>query len=226
MDAQYRQVLALVPVNSSSSSESRYSLFTVPVLPVWDVIPFENNHIVIPVGRAGQAGSGYNPDMGLREQMESDFGKRVRRERERQGWNQEELAERMTAKGVPTYASTIAKLESSRKPRAVRLAEAAVLADLFEVSLDALLGRQAVPGDDLAFALRALRDIAFSSMWQIGGIRDALVGRFREAMAFDFSGRDQVGMQADRADNGLAEAQDALMQLTLLFPDPSERTEQ
>ena len=153
--------------------------------------------------------------------MESDFGKRVRAERERRGWSQEKLAKRLTDKGVDTYASTVAKIESEKKPRAVRLAEAAAIADLFDVSLDTLLGRQAMPGDDLAFALRALRDIASSSMWQIGGIRDALVGRLREAMAFDFKGRDLVEAQAERAYNGLTEAQDAVTQLMLLFPDPT-----
>ena len=160
--------------------------------------------------------------------MESDFGKRVRAERERRGWSQEELAKRLTDKGVDTYASTVAKIESEKKPRAVRLAEAAAIADLFDVSLDTLLGRQTAPGDDLAFALRALRDIASSSMWQIGGIRDALAPRFREALAFEFSGHDQVEAHGERAYLGLTEAQDALMQLTLLFPDPTlaERTEQ
>ena len=70
----------------------------------------------------------------------------MRAERERRGWSQEELAKRLTDKGVDTYASTVAKIESEKKPRAVRLAEAAAIADLFDVSLDTLLGRQMAPG--------------------------------------------------------------------------------
>ncbi len=129
--------------------------------------------------------------MGLRERVESDFGKRGA-----PSVNAADGRRKILKNGLPTrastYASTVAKIDLKEDERCA-LAEAAAIADLFDVSLDTLLGRQAVPGDDLAFALRALRDVASSSMWQIGGIRDALVGRLREAMAFDFDGRDQVG---------------------------------
>jgi transcriptional regulator with XRE-family HTH domain len=164
--------------------------------------------------------------MELREQVESDFGRRVHDARERAGWSQDELAKRMSAKGVLTHASTIAKLESPRKPRAVRLAEAVVLADLFGVSIDALLGRQAVPGDDLAFALLALHDAASGAMWQITGVREGFLPRLREALAFDFKGRDLVEAQGMRAAVGLNEAHDAVSQLALRLPELTERTEQ
>jgi transcriptional regulator with XRE-family HTH domain len=160
--------------------------------------------------------------MANRKWVEDSFRTEIRRKREDLRWSQETLAEKLSARGVPMHWTTIAKIEKGT--RSVRIDEAAAIADLFEVSLDVLAGRQAVPGDDPAFALRALRDIAASSMWQIGGLRDALVVRFREALAFDFKGRDLVERQAERAHNGLTEAQDAVTQLTLLFPDPTERT--
>ena len=81
--------------------------------------------------------------MGRRELIDAQFGKRVREERERRRWSQEDLASDRPVKGIPTYPSTIAKIEATRKPRAVRLGEAiGIAADLFEVALDALLGRQ------------------------------------------------------------------------------------
>jgi transcriptional regulator with XRE-family HTH domain len=108
-----------------------------------------------PTTRLSQPDLTYIPDMGLREQMDSYFGERVRKEREQRRWSQEELAKRMTDKGIPVYASTIAKIESEKKPRPARLGEAVVIAELFEVPVSALLGRQ--PDDTtLTFAMTIL----------------------------------------------------------------------
>jgi transcriptional regulator with XRE-family HTH domain len=80
-------------------------------------------------------------DMDTRERQEILFGKRIQKERARLGWTQVQLAERMTAKGVQITASQIAKVEKDTGPRVVRLAEARAMAELFEVSLDNLMGR-------------------------------------------------------------------------------------
>jgi transcriptional regulator with XRE-family HTH domain len=93
--------------------------------------------------------------MGLREQADFRFGRRVREERERRGWSQDELAKRLADKGIPVYASTIAKIESEKKPRPARLGEAAVIADLFEVPVDVLIDRRD-PQESLTFALVTL----------------------------------------------------------------------
>ena len=95
--------------------------------------------------------------------MDFYFGERVRKGRERLGWSQEELAKRMTDKGIPVYASTIAKIESERKPRPARLGEAVVIADLFEVPVDALLGTRGPDDTTLTFAMTTL----------LGYVRDA-----------------------------------------------------
>lgn len=59
------------------------------------------------------------------------------------------------------HASTVAKIESERrKPRAVRLAEASALADLFGVSVDGLLGRAPGMPDDLEIARTWLQRVA------------------------------------------------------------------
>lgn len=95
--------------------------------------------------------------MGYREIVDSHFGKRVRAERVRRRWSQQELAERLTAKGVPVHPSTIAKIESDgKKQRAPRLGEATALAELFELSVDELLGRSGPDTSTLAYALDVL----------------------------------------------------------------------
>lgn len=77
--------------------------------------------------------------------METHFRKRLKDERDRRGWSQEELARRLGERGVAVHASTIAKIETNA--RAVRLDEAAAIAELFGLSLDALLGRKVVEDD-------------------------------------------------------------------------------
>jgi transcriptional regulator with XRE-family HTH domain len=129
--------------------------FTSGSFLIWHKIPNWDSNDVGNNGRVSQTRLGYISNMGFREQVDSYFGERVRKERDRLGWSQEELARRMTDRGIPAYASTIAKIESGRKPRPARLGEAIVIADLFEAPVSALLGR---PPDEttLTFAMVTL----------------------------------------------------------------------
>jgi transcriptional regulator with XRE-family HTH domain len=167
-------------------------------------------------GCVGQAKMGYYPDMGLREQAEAHFGMKVRAERDRRGWSQDELAKRLTEKGIPVYASTIAKIESEKKPRAVRLAEASAIADVFEVSLDRLLGRSVGRRQDLAYTLRALLDTAELASSQITATHAALLERAGELGSFAFPGRDSIVDRCEQAADALARASVALDQVLRL----------
>jgi len=97
-------------------------------------------------------------------------------------------------KGI--YPTTVAKIESGE--RAVRIDEATALADLFEVSLDALLGRkQNSQEDELAYLLRVLRDTARDSSQQVAATMEAireqleeLPGEFDDADVLQRIGRD------------------------------------
>jgi transcriptional regulator with XRE-family HTH domain len=151
--------------------------------------------------------------MGLREAADHQFGKRVRDERERREWSQEELAKRLTDKGIPVYASTIAKIESEKKPRATRLGEAAGIADLFGVSLDSLLGRHTGLHSDLVFALRGLTDAARQSSAELNVIVVMLRRRLEDLAAFEFDGSDLVAVETVRAIKGLMDAAPALWKL-------------
>jgi transcriptional regulator with XRE-family HTH domain len=154
--------------------------------------------------------------MGLRERADSYFGKRVREERSRLGWSQEELAKRLTDNGIPIYNSTVAKIENERKPRAVRLGEAAALADLFGVTLDSMLGRrQGTSEDELAYNVRVLRDNARQHLADVGGIMSAITDAVADA---EFAGiPDEVGEiwstleeETDGAWQSLSQAEDNL----------------
>ena len=118
---------------------------------------------------------------GIREGRE-----RVRRERIRRGWSQADLAKRLQRKGLEqVYASTVAKIESG--DRAVRISEATGLADLFEVSVDALLGRTAQK-NDAQLAARALLDAAGQASWQVNSIEATMRERLAELAVFEQQG--------------------------------------
>lgn len=131
--------------------------------------------------------------MELREQAEIQFGKRVRDERERRGWSQEELAKRLTDRGIEgMHSSTIAKIESSRKPRAVRLAEASAIAELFEVSLDVLLGRSAIPDRDAVYTLRGVHSTARQVSGQLTTAASSIGERVSDLALLEFEGCDAL----------------------------------
>ncbi|OBF98874.1 helix-turn-helix domain-containing protein [Mycolicibacter sinensis] len=90
--------------------------------------------------------------MESRSPVENRFRERVSHERKLHGWSQAELAKMLTAKGIRgVYATTVAKIESGE--RAVRINEAAALADLFSTTTDALLGRLDPDENSLTFAM-------------------------------------------------------------------------
>jgi transcriptional regulator with XRE-family HTH domain len=112
--------------------------------------------------------------------METHFRKRLKDERDRRGWSQEELAKRLGERGVAVHASTIAKIETNA--RAVRLDEAAAIADLFGLSLDTLLGRKAVE-DDQDHAINVLAEEAQRLVSDLSQIRDRLDRAYRDLEA-------------------------------------------
>jgi transcriptional regulator with XRE-family HTH domain len=81
--------------------------------------------------------------MGSDDSAEWRFGQRVRNERERRGWTQAELAERLGRAGLQLHPSAIAKIEirepKDGKPRAIRLNEATVIAKVLGVPLKKML---------------------------------------------------------------------------------------
>lgn len=134
---------------------------------------------------------GYAPIMGRETFVEARFRERVRQEREQRKLSQADLANRLGDKGIKgIYPTTIAKIESGE--RAVRIDEAAAIADLFEMSLDSLLGRNpSAEVTELDFQLRTLRDTARQSYQQVYASMEVL-RELLEDLPTDFEHSDLV----------------------------------
>jgi transcriptional regulator with XRE-family HTH domain len=146
--------------------------------------------------------------MGKRKWIEDHFSKHLRTERDSRGWSQTEMAEMLSDKGIPMHWTTIAKIE--KNDRSVRIDEAAGIADLFDTSVDALLGRKVRPGNDLAYILRAVLNTARQSAEQTAAIADALGVGLVDLDALEFNGREQLENEVVRAQRDLLKAQAAL----------------
>lgn len=128
--------------------------------------------------------------MGKRERTEDYFRKRLKSERLNRDWSQADVAKLLSDKGVHMHPTTVAKIEAGE--RSVRIDEATGIADLFEMSLDALLGRAASLDDDLSYALRSLRHGARRWDAQLSPIVAELDDASAEVYAFDFDGREDL----------------------------------
>ncbi len=87
--------------------------------------------------------------------VDKRFGQELQRVRGERGWTQPQMADMLSDRGIaPMHATTLAKIEAGT--RSVRINEAVAIADLLDVSLDALLGRQRHDDTTLTFALVTL----------------------------------------------------------------------
>jgi len=119
--------------------------------------------------------------MGRREQTANHFGKRVRDEREHRGWSQSQMAKLLSDNKIPMiHASTIAKIEAGSRP--TRIDEAIGIADLFGISLDALLGREGME-DEAAHSMTLLADEAAQLIPEVVQIRERLTSAYRPLQA-------------------------------------------
>lgn len=129
------------------------------------------------------------------------------------------MADKLSDKGIaPMHATTIAKIEAGS--RSVRINEAVGIADLFEVSLDSLLGRKQLTQDEeLAQDLRVLHGLADRYITELrvmtvevqrrvpeaglGGIPDEFVDDVRE-----------LGSDSDRLWRAMEDATEHLAELS------------
>ena len=115
------------------------------------------------------------------------------------------------------HATTIAKIEAGS--RSVRINEAVGIADLFEVSLDSLLGRK--PGtqeSELTYRLGALAASAYESYLQVTTIMRAVHEQLEE-LPDEFEGADNLREMGDSAMSGLEPAHKALAELASASAD-------
>jgi transcriptional regulator with XRE-family HTH domain len=103
--------------------------------------------------------------MANKKWAEHHFSKALKDQRDRREWSQAQLAKMLANKDIHMHWTTIAKIEKGE--RSVRIDEAAAIADLFDVSVDTLLGRKPTAQRDLRYALGALTDAVFTSRTEL-----------------------------------------------------------
>ena len=101
--------------------------------------------------------------MASQKWADDQLGKRIKDLREGKQWSQPQLAEKLADRKTPMHATTIAKIEAGT--RSVRINEAVALAEIFDVTVDGLLGRSTPDNSALVFELVALlghaRDVTY-----------------------------------------------------------------
>lgn len=100
------------------------------------------------------------------------------------------MAKLLSDKGLAVYPTTIAKIEAGE--RAVKTDELVAIADLFGVSVDALLGRQVDQAKDKDFLLSALADVGMRALWQIGSTEAALRSALSDLDGFKLRGHEKT----------------------------------
>jgi transcriptional regulator with XRE-family HTH domain len=155
--------------------------------------------------------------MGKQTRIETYFRNRLKNERERRGWSLADMANRLSDKGINFHMTTVAKIEAGQ--RAVRIDEAAAIADLFEVSLDALLGRGAGLEDDLAYSLRSMKETVRRVRAQVQPMLTEIADARDELDRFTFHRRDQIDHMSSTLIKLLMEVTMTLMLLEI-FTDP------
>jgi transcriptional regulator with XRE-family HTH domain len=160
--------------------------------------------------------------MGRQKWTDERFGKKVRTLRESRRWSQAEVAKMLLDKGIqPMHPTTVAKIETG--DRSVRINEAAAIADLFNVSLDSLLGREIVnEGDDLAYRLGILVASAHESYLLVGPVMRTVQEPLEE-LPGDFEGADDLQEMGNKALSHLKSARKALAELVSASRDFLQR---
>lgn len=140
--------------------------------------------------------------MGRQKWTDDLIGARIKAKREHRGWSQSEMAKFLADHGIESmHPTTIAKIEAGS--RSIRVNEAVAIADLFEMTVDALLGRTGPDDSTLTFALVILRQHAHDAVQlleQTQGIASDIEDQL-ESIAETFQ---PTGMQ------GLRQASDAI----------------
>lgn len=160
--------------------------------------------------------------MGNSRRDADQFRSRLRAERERRDWTQGQLAELMAERtGVKAYGTTIAKLEAG--DRAVQLDELVALANIFGVSLDALVGR-GHNGSDLVWAVSKLTSVAQKSAAEIATLNQRVAGELQDVRHYSqydrYASVDGMIATAIVACEAMTTAHDRLMLLADAFPLP------
>ncbi len=109
---------------------------------------------------------------------------------------------------VEMHHTTLAKIEKGERP--IRAVEAATMADLFGVSLDALLGRRVGLANELADMVTQLQQAASRGVSDIGALAGQLQSLYRDLGDIEFDSREELHAHGNKAGRALEEAMNAL----------------
>lgn len=97
--------------------------------------------------------------MATQKWADKQFGQHLKAERERRGWTQPQMADMLADRCAQQFhGTTVAKIEAGT--RSVRINEAVALAEVFDMTLDALVGRTQPDDTTLTFAMVNLSNYA------------------------------------------------------------------
>jgi transcriptional regulator with XRE-family HTH domain len=136
------------------------------------------------------------------------FSNRLKLERGNRDWSQAYMAQLLKERGIDLHPTALAKIEA--KQRDVRIDEAAAIADLFDIPLDALLGRHVRRDTALDYVLRGVKHAARRSAQQIAGTLSELDNSLADVDTMEFDGRKELEADLRRAGAALRKAQAAL----------------
>ncbi len=124
------------------------------------------------------------------EAVETVFRQRLRQAREGRGLTQKQLADLLCERGVQVRADTIAKTE--RGERKATLDEVSAIADVFEVSVDTLLGHaRAKQTKDREFLVSALTEAAIDLTLQARSLSETLKDALADLDGFELQGSER-----------------------------------
>jgi transcriptional regulator with XRE-family HTH domain len=154
--------------------------------------------------------------MGSQKWIDQRFGKRVKAERDDRGWSQADMAKMLSDRGIqPMHPTTVAKIEAG--DRSVRINEAVGIADLMDVPLDTLLGRDPLePRGERMRWLRAIRTTAQSGWALMDRLKDELANDLNEELPTGLEGAEALQkLGYDTLTGAVEPASEALLRLML-----------
>ncbi|HTX96835.1 MAG TPA: helix-turn-helix transcriptional regulator [Mycobacterium sp.] len=141
--------------------------------------------------------------------VDVQFGKRFKAAREAKEWSLAETAKRLEQRGIRVYDSTLAKIEAGTRP--IKLAELVAAANLFEVSIDTLLGRELEQRHNQAHVLMLVAGTAIKSSDHVHDAWVAIRDKVDDLSTLDdLPGRDILIAGLMRALSLLTDADSAL----------------
>lgn len=140
---------------------------------------------------------------------------RLLTEREQRRWSRATVRGELERRGAGMHISTIAKIEAG--DRAVRPEELVAFADLFGVTVDALLGRRG--GSDLVWAVSKLSSNAQRIANEVAVLDNRLTDEIADVHHYATGdGIAEIKAAARDAKDALKRARTALLTLAGLFP--------